>query len=53
MAGPERVVLCRCDSGEAIGFGQSLGVTMFQGRYVSEMLRVQSTPAGKILSLQR
>lgn len=37
-AGPARVVLCRCDGPEAIKFGQSLGITLFQGRYVDQLL---------------
>lgn len=36
--GPARVVLCRCDSPHAIEYGQSLGITMFQGRYTDKMV---------------
>jgi EAL domain-containing protein (putative c-di-GMP-specific phosphodiesterase class I) len=33
-----RIILCRCDSQEAIRFGQSLGINMFQGRYIEKLL---------------
>ncbi|KZC99602.1 hypothetical protein AUP43_14525 [Oceanibaculum pacificum] len=36
--GRARIILCRCDSDEAVRFGQSLGITMFQGRYVDKLL---------------
>ncbi len=38
---PERIMFCRCDSQRAMALGQSLGVRLFQGRYVSEMLDAQ------------
>ena len=33
-----RIILCRCDSEEAIHFGQSVGLSMFQGRYVEKLM---------------
>lgn len=36
--GRARIILCRCDSDEAIRFGQSLGITMYQGRYIDRLL---------------
>lgn len=36
--GPARVVLCRCDSPQAIEYGQLLGITMFQGRHTDKMV---------------
>ncbi len=36
--GPARVVLCRCDSPQAIEYGQVLGITMFQGRHTDKMV---------------
>ncbi|MBM3600149.1 MAG: EAL domain-containing protein [Alphaproteobacteria bacterium] len=36
--GRARIILCRCDSDEAVRFGQSVGVNMFQGRHVDKML---------------
>ncbi len=35
---PERLILYRCDSEEAIEFGRSLGITMYQGYHVDRML---------------
>ena len=52
-AGPERVVLCRCDSGESLAFGQAVGVQMYQGRHVSELLRLRSDPGGKVIAAHR
>ena len=36
--GENRVILCRCDNREAIDFGRSIGVTLFQGRHVETMI---------------
>ena len=36
--GRARIILCRCDNDEAVRFGQSLGLTMFQGRHVDKIL---------------
>lgn len=48
---PGRVILCRCDSRQAIDFGQSLGITLFQGRFVEALLaddlRRRGTPLRK------
>lgn len=37
-AGEGRIILCRCDTDEAIEVGQSLGISLFQGRHVDAML---------------
>ncbi|MDB4173089.1 hypothetical protein N9748_00540 [bacterium] len=37
-AGEDRVVLCRVDNREAIDFGQSVGITMFQGRHIEHLI---------------
>lgn len=37
-AGHERVILCHCDSAEAITIGQNLGIVMFQGREIDRMM---------------
>jgi EAL domain-containing protein (putative c-di-GMP-specific phosphodiesterase class I) len=37
-AGEGRIILCRCDTEQAIEIGQSLGISLFQGRYVDAML---------------
>ncbi len=36
--GSERVVLCRCDNREAIDFGKSVGINVYQGRYIESLL---------------
>ena len=36
--GPTRTILCRCDSENAITLGQSVGITLFQGRFVEQSL---------------
>lgn len=41
VSGRERVILCRCDTPTAIKFGQSLGITLFQGRYIDHMIARQ------------
>ncbi len=38
LAGESRVVLCRVDDREAVHFGQSVGITLFQGRYVETLI---------------
>lgn len=45
-AGPARVVLCHCDNEQAVAFGHSLGITMFQGRYIDHLLAGHTTAAG-------
>lgn len=37
-AGPARVILCRCDGPESVEFGQELGITLYQGRYIDRLL---------------
>ncbi len=32
------VVLCRCDNREAIDFGRSVGIEVFQGRYIENLI---------------
>lgn len=36
--GLQRAVLCRCDMPVGVEYGQSLGITLFQGRYVDQLL---------------
>ena len=36
--GKSRVILARCDSADAIRFGQEMGITMFQGRFVDSLM---------------
>lgn len=46
LMGPSRVVLCRCDSPQAIEYGQALGVSMFQGRHTDKMV----DPASQVVN---
>lgn len=43
-AGTDRVILSRCDDEHAIQFGYTLGVNMFQGRYVDQVLDPGARP---------
>ncbi len=36
--GPEKWILCRCDSREAIDFGRKVGINQFQGRFVENLI---------------
>jgi EAL domain-containing protein (putative c-di-GMP-specific phosphodiesterase class I) len=45
QAGFDRVILCRCDSAEAISWGQSMGIRLFQGYYLDSRLRAARPPA--------
>ena len=40
--GPSRTVLCRCDAPNAISLGQSMGITLFQGRHIEQTLSAES-----------
>lgn len=42
QAGPARLVLCRVDSRRAVEFGQAAGVALFQGRYVEQLVSMDS-----------
>jgi hypothetical protein len=44
-AGLDRVILCRCDSTDAIRWGQSFGIRLFQGHYIDSRLRAARPPA--------
>ncbi|HUJ97902.1 MAG TPA: hypothetical protein VLV85_06610 [Stellaceae bacterium] len=39
-AGRSRIILARCDSEEAVEFGRSLGIRLFQGRQIDRLLNV-------------
>ncbi len=39
--GPGKIILARCDHDRAIAFGQSLGLTLYQGRHLDTMMRPQ------------
>ena len=36
--GRSRIILCRCDTVAAIEYGQSVGITLFQGRHIESLL---------------
>jgi len=40
--GASRVILARCDSKDAVYYGQSLGISLFQGRYIDSLLDPES-----------
>ena len=40
--GPSRVILARCDAPNAICLGQSMGISMYQGRYLDTVLQNQA-----------
>lgn len=43
--GPERAILCRCETPEALALGQQLGFTLFQGRHIDSLLATQGKAA--------
>lgn len=46
-AGASRIILCRCDSADAIAFGRSLGIALFQGRFLDNRLAPPEQKAAK------
>ncbi len=36
--GGKTVVLCRCDTADAVDFGRSVGIELFQGRHIENMI---------------
>jgi len=36
--GPNRVILCRCDTRQAVNYGQAMGINLFQGRFLDRIL---------------
>ena len=51
-AGPSRVIMCRVDNREAIDFGQSIGIGLFQGHFV-ESLIAEDNRRRELLRLKR
>lgn len=41
--GSNRVILTRCDNEKAVTYGQALGLSLFQGRYLDQMINPKST----------
>ncbi|MDX1541988.1 MAG: hypothetical protein R3349_11360, partial [Geminicoccaceae bacterium] len=44
-SGVDRLILCRCDTADAIKWGQATGIRLFQGYYLDSRLRAQRSPA--------
>jgi len=40
--GPNRIILTRCDNRKAVDYGQTLGVSLFQGRYLDKLMNPMS-----------
>jgi EAL domain-containing protein (putative c-di-GMP-specific phosphodiesterase class I) len=49
-AGRSRIILARCDSEDAVAFGQSMGLRLFQGRHIDRLL--SAAPHGGAASRQ-
>jgi hypothetical protein len=45
--GPNRVVLCRCDSADAVTVGHGVGITLFQGSHIDALLNPQQAAAAR------
>ena len=50
--GPTRLVLCRVDTREAVDFGQAMGLVLFQGRYVEQLI-AEDNRRRELLRLKR
>ena len=42
LSGSNRIILCRCDNLQAVEYGQALGLSLFQGRYVDSLVSPNS-----------
>jgi len=51
-SGESRIVLCRVDNREAVDFGQMVGVNLFQGRYVENLI-AEDNRRRELLRLKR
>ncbi|MDB2415253.1 EAL domain-containing protein [Rickettsiales bacterium] len=36
--GANRIILCRCDNQDAVDYGRAMGISLFQGWYIDELL---------------
>ena len=43
QCGNNRVILTRCDTKQAVEYGQALGITLFQGRYLDGVVNPKAT----------
>ncbi len=55
--GSDRLILCRCDSQEAVDYGMAMGIAMFQGRgvdaIVSSGAAVPASPPGGVAASRK
>jgi hypothetical protein len=51
--GGNRVILCRCDSENAIDFGRAIGISLFQGKLIDQMVDGQSKAPSYLWSLSK
>jgi EAL domain-containing protein (putative c-di-GMP-specific phosphodiesterase class I) len=50
--GRARVILCHCDTAEAVAIGQELGIVMFQGRHIDRLLGAVEPSVASIQKLR-
>ena len=50
--GNEYLILCRCDDREAVDFGRSAGISLYQGRFVESMI-AEDSRRRELLRLKR
>ncbi len=43
--GVSRIILAQCDNEEAVAFGRTLGLRLFQGRHIDRLLNYTASPA--------
>ena len=51
-SGEGTIIMCRCDNREAIDFGKSVGISLFQGRYVENLI-AEDNRRRELLRLKR
>jgi hypothetical protein len=51
--GPSRIILNRCDTQEAVDFGQASGITLFQGRHIEALISVEARKSKGLLGRLR
>jgi hypothetical protein len=52
-AGGERVVMCRCDTREAVDFGQSIGIALYQGRHIENLIAEEGRKRTILMNMRR
>ena len=50
--GPDRLILCRCDNRKPVDFGMSVGINLFQSRYVDNLI-AEDGQRRELLKLKR